>query len=134
MRNRRTLRRLARTGDAVLISIAGHCARAVPPAESLITSEGLVLTVWYSYDAQGNRTAATSFAHRPGDTDAAEVLTYDGFGKVPSVSDPPADRYRFTGRELESLTCMQYNQARYFDPGPGRWLTEDCRRPCNTEG
>jgi RHS repeat-associated protein len=125
MPNRRTLRRLARTGDPVLLSIAGPRAGAVSPAESLITSEGLVLRLWYSYDAEGNRTAVTSFAHRPGEPDAPEIVSYDGFGNALSMSDPPADRYHFTGRDLASVTAMQYNRARYFDPKPGRWLTEE---------
>jgi RHS repeat-associated protein len=125
MPNRRTLRRLARTGDAVLTSVAGHRARAVPPAASLITSEWFLLTLWYSYDHEGNRTAVTSFAHRPGEADAPQIVSYDGFGKALRVSDPPADRYRFTGRDLESVTALQHNRARCFDPRPGRRLTED---------
>jgi RHS repeat-associated protein len=132
MPNRRTRRRLVCTGHPVLVAIAGPRAR--PPAESLTPSEPLVQTFCYSYDHEGNRTSVPSFAPRPGEPEAAEIVTYDGFAKVLSVSDPPADRFRFTGRELESLTALQYNQARYFDPKPGRWLTEDCRRPCNTEG
>jgi RHS repeat-associated protein len=125
MPNRRTLRRLARTGHPVLVAPAGHRARAVPPAESLTPSEALVQTFWYSYDNEGKRTSITFFAHRPGEAEPAEIVTYDGFGKVLGVSDPPEDRYRFTGRDLESITGLQSNQARYFDPRPGRWLTED---------
>jgi RHS repeat-associated protein len=125
MPNRRMLRRLARTGDPVLISGAGHRARATPPAESLTPSDAVVLTVWYSYDAQGNRAAVPSFAHRPGEAEAAEIATYDGFGRVRRVTELAPDHYRFTGRELDSVTGLQYNRARCFDPSPGRWLTEE---------
>jgi RHS repeat-associated protein len=35
------------------------------------------------------------------------------------------DRYSFTARELDSVTALQYNRVRCFDPTPGRWLTEE---------
>ncbi|GIW82858.1 MAG: hypothetical protein KatS3mg105_4665 [Gemmatales bacterium] len=37
----------------------------------------------------------------------------------------PSGRYRFTGREFESITGFQYHRARYYDPGTGRWISPD---------
>ncbi|GIW82876.1 MAG: hypothetical protein KatS3mg105_4683 [Gemmatales bacterium] len=37
----------------------------------------------------------------------------------------PSGRYRFTGREFESITGFQYHRARYYDPGTGRWISQD---------
>ncbi|GIW80237.1 MAG: hypothetical protein KatS3mg105_2044 [Gemmatales bacterium] len=37
----------------------------------------------------------------------------------------PSGRYRFTGREFESITGFQYHRARYYDPGTGRWTSQD---------
>ncbi|GIW79459.1 MAG: hypothetical protein KatS3mg105_1266 [Gemmatales bacterium] len=37
----------------------------------------------------------------------------------------PSGRYRFTGREFDSETGLQYHRDRYYDPATGRWLTED---------
>jgi RHS repeat-associated protein len=124
--NPRTLRRLARIGHPVLVAVAGHRARAGPPAAPPTSPwETLVQTFSYTSDSEGNRIAVTSFAHRPGEAETPEIVSYDGFGKVLSVRDPPADRYHFTGRVLESVTALQYNRARCFDPKPGRWLTEE---------
>jgi RHS repeat-associated protein len=35
------------------------------------------------------------------------------------------DRYQYTGREFDSVTGLQYNRARYYDPTVGRWTQED---------
>ncbi|GIW80231.1 MAG: hypothetical protein KatS3mg105_2038 [Gemmatales bacterium] len=37
----------------------------------------------------------------------------------------PTGRYRFTGREFESITGFQYHRARYYDPSTGRWTSQD---------
>ncbi|GIW82879.1 MAG: hypothetical protein KatS3mg105_4686 [Gemmatales bacterium] len=37
----------------------------------------------------------------------------------------PSGRYRFTGREFESITGFQYHRARYYDPATGRWTSQD---------
>ncbi|GIW80229.1 MAG: hypothetical protein KatS3mg105_2036 [Gemmatales bacterium] len=37
----------------------------------------------------------------------------------------PSGRYRFTGREFESITGFQYHRARYYDPRTGRWISQD---------
>src|SRR5262249_280120 len=53
-------------------------------------------------------------------------LNYDSFGNVLSESSPAfGDRYRFTGREFDSATGLQYNRARYYDPSIGRWTSQD---------
>ena len=54
------------------------------------------------------------------------TITYDGFGNVLSNSNSSfTDRYLYTGRELDSVTGLQYNRARYYDPTVGRWTQED---------
>jgi RHS repeat-associated protein len=63
-------------------------------------------------------------------TDASGVvqdhLEYDGFGNVTSESNPAfGDRYKWTGREFDAVTGLQYNRARYYDPKIGRWISED---------
>ncbi len=35
------------------------------------------------------------------------------------------DRFKWTGRELDSETGLQYNRARYYDPKTGRWISQD---------
>ena len=51
------------------------------------------------------------------------TITYDGFGNVLSDSNSSfTDRYLYTGRELDSVTGLQYNRARIMIPrwGDGR--------------
>ena len=36
-----------------------------------------------------------------------------------------AGRYLWTGREYDSLTGLQYNRGRYYDPSTGRWISQD---------
>jgi RHS repeat-associated protein len=52
-------------------------------------------------------------------------LDYDGYGNVTESSTGYGDRYKWTGREFDYATGLQYNRARYYDPIAGRWLNED---------
>ena len=53
-------------------------------------------------------------------------LKYDTYGNVVSESNPSfKTRYRFTGRELDSETGLQYNRARYYVSASGLFLSED---------
>jgi RHS repeat-associated protein len=53
-------------------------------------------------------------------------LTYDGFGNVlTNTTGVNGDRYGFTSRELDSVTGLQYNWARYYDPALGKWTSMD---------
>jgi RHS repeat-associated protein len=55
-----------------------------------------------------------------------DTIAYDGFGNVSTETDANyGGRYKWTGREVETETNLQYNRARYFDPKIGGWLTED---------
>src|SRR5262249_47179883 len=52
--------------------------------------------------------------------------SYDSFGNViaPSAAAVPT-RFLFSGRELDVETGLYYFRARYYDPGIGRFLSED---------
>src|SRR5207244_1889905 len=52
-------------------------------------------------------------------------VDYDGFGNATETQPANGDRYKWTGRELDSETGLQYNRARYFDPKSGRWTSQD---------
>jgi RHS repeat-associated protein len=53
-------------------------------------------------------------------------IDYDGFGNVTNETQSGnGDRYKWTGREFDSETGLQYNRARYYLPGAGRWTTQD---------
>jgi RHS repeat-associated protein len=53
-------------------------------------------------------------------------ITYDSFGSVLSESVPAeGDRFKYTGREYDAETGLYYYRARYYDPGMGRFISED---------
>jgi RHS repeat-associated protein len=53
-------------------------------------------------------------------------MTYDPFGNVLSETNPSyGDRYKYTGRELDAETNLQYNRARYYDTVHGRFISQD---------
>src|SRR5262249_39474546 len=53
-------------------------------------------------------------------------LDYSGFGGVTNETNTAnGDRYKFTAREYDSESGLQYNRARYYDSVVGRWITPD---------
>jgi RHS repeat-associated protein len=55
-----------------------------------------------------------------------DTITYDGFGNVTNeTSIANGDRWKFTGREFDSETGLQFNRARYYDGTDGRWVNQD---------
>jgi RHS repeat-associated protein len=53
-------------------------------------------------------------------------LRYDSFGIITSQTSPAiSTRFNYTGRELEAETGLYFYRARYYDPGVGRFLSED---------
>jgi RHS repeat-associated protein len=61
------------------------------------------------------------------DQDGAAVshVMYDAFGNIVGGTGVLLTRYLWTGRELDTLTGLQYNRNRWYDPTLGRWLSED---------
>jgi RHS repeat-associated protein len=55
-----------------------------------------------------------------------DIIAYDGFGNVTSESSASfGDRYKWTGREYDAESGLQYNRGRYYDPKVGRWISQD---------
>jgi RHS repeat-associated protein len=54
-------------------------------------------------------------------------LDYDGYGNVVSETSPTVygDRYKFTGREYDAETGLEYGRARPGNPKTGSWMGED---------
>ncbi|MFT3881790.1 MAG: RHS repeat-associated core domain-containing protein [Gemmatales bacterium] len=78
-------------------------------------------TGWYLTDRLGTVNQVTNMAGV-----VLDAITYDGFGQVVSESMPTyGDRFKWTGREYNADTGLQYNRARYYLSSTGRWLSED---------
>ncbi len=76
---------------------------------------------WYLTDRQGSVRNLTDASGTLQDT-----ITYDGFGNVASESNSSfGDRYKYTAREFDSETGLQYNRRRYYSAAIGRWTSQD---------
>jgi RHS repeat-associated protein len=90
-------------------------ARAIPSGQ---TNSGIA---WYLTDQQGS---VRDLMDNTGIVQ--DHLDYSGFGGVVTETNTSCgDRYKWTGREFDYDTGLQYNRARYYDPSTGRWLSED---------
>lgn len=73
------------------------------------------------YDGLGSVVAATN-----SNGQVVAQMAYDAFGKVFSQSGQAQDvRYGFTGRPMDKDIGLQYNRARIYDAGVGRWNRAD---------
>lgn len=67
-----------------------------------------------SITSLSNQTAALSVTY-----------TFDSFGKLTAATGTITNPFRYTGREFDTETGIYYYRARYFDPGTGRFVSED---------
>jgi RHS repeat-associated protein len=67
-----------------------------------------------SISSLGNLTGAISNSY-----------TYDAFGDATALSGSFVNPYRYTGRDYDLETGLQYSRARYYDPSIGRFINED---------
>src|SRR5581483_6230740 len=76
---------------------------------------------WYLTDHLGSIREVINSANT-----TTDVVAYDAFGNVTSESNSTfGDRYKFTARELDGVTGLQFNSARYYNPTNGRWTSLD---------
>jgi RHS repeat-associated protein len=76
---------------------------------------------WYLPDHLGSVRVVMNSA----DT-TTDVVSYDGFGNITVESNSTfGDRYKWTGRELDTETGLEYNRARYYYAPVGRWISQD---------
>ncbi len=53
-------------------------------------------------------------------------ITYDSYGRVTGESNPGANhRFGFNGRDRERESGLVYYRSRYYEPGTGRFLSQD---------
>jgi RHS repeat-associated protein len=74
------------------------------------------------YDQDG-LSSVTSLSNSAGAL--AQTYTYDSFGNTTASSGSLVNPFRFTAREFDSETSIQFSRARYYDPSIGRFTSED---------
>jgi RHS repeat-associated protein len=79
--------------------------------------------------------AGTSYCHADGLGSIASLTSpagavaasyvYDSFGNLTASTGTVTNPFQYTARELDSETSIYYYRARYYDPGAGRFSSED---------
>jgi RHS repeat-associated protein len=77
-------------------------------------------TSYYQADGLGSITSLSNAAGA-----LAQTYTFDSFGKQISSSGSLTNPFQFTSREFDTETNLYYLRERYYDPQPGRFLSED---------
>src|SRR5207249_3566830 len=118
-----------------LYTAADADLRAVLPGPLLHGSSRLLASALVGFVAEQSAKA------RPGErlVGSTEVLE-SGFAKLKNLEKGQArggftglvlgwgavpDRYKYTGREWDSVTQLQYSRARWYNPATGKWLSQD---------
>jgi RHS repeat-associated protein len=78
---------------------------------------------YYEADGLGSITSLSSSTGTDANTD-----TYDSFGKVTNFTGTLSNPFRYTAREFDAESNLDYYRARYYDPTSGRFLSEDLLR------
>jgi len=77
-------------------------------------------TSFYEADGLNSITSLSSAAGA-----LANTYTYDSFGNVTNSTGTVGNPFKYTGRELDSETGLNYNRARYYNSATGRFTSED---------
>jgi RHS repeat-associated protein len=76
---------------------------------------------WYLTDRLGSVRDVTNAAGT-----VQDHIDFSAFGGVVTETNSSiGDRYKWTGREYDGTSGLQYNRARYYDCAVGRWTTQD---------
>ena len=87
--------------------------------EPLVMYRGLT-TAHFHADGLGSITSLTD-----GVGQVAASYVYDSFGKLTASTGTITNPFQYTGREFDSEAGLYYYRARYHDPTPGRFLSQD---------
>jgi RHS repeat-associated protein len=77
-------------------------------------------TSYYELDGAGSVTSLTNVSGA-----IEDGYTYDSFGKLVASMGSVTNPFRYTSRDFDSETGLQYNRARYYDSTTGRFISED---------
>jgi len=81
---------------------------------------------YYELDGLGTVTSLTGSSGS-----ISNSYTYDSFGNTTATSGSVLNPYRYTARDYDAETGLQYSRARYYSSDLGRFLSED---PIKFEG
>src|SRR2546426_6306957 len=77
-------------------------------------------TSYYHADGLGS---VSSLSNAAGSI--ANTYTYDSFGKLANSTGSLTNPFRYTGRDFDTETNLQFSRARYYDSQAGRFISGD---------
>jgi RHS repeat-associated protein len=77
------------------------------------------------YQSDGLR-SITTLSNAAGSV--SQTYTYDSFGNMTALTGALTNPFRFTGREFDTETSLQFSRHRYYDASIGRFAGEDLIR------
>jgi RHS repeat-associated protein len=100
-------------------SVVARYAQGQNIDEPLAESRSSTIS-FYEADGLGSVTSLTNSSGT-----IANSYTYDSFGKLTASTGSITNPFRYTGRDFDTETSLQYNRARYYDSSTGRFASED---------
>lgn len=88
--------------------------------EKIVTMDNEESTTYPITDHLGSPTIVTNQAGQ-----AVEINDYESYGKLKSTSSSIDNNYKFTGKEYDEESALQYYGARYMDNEIGRFVSVD---------
>ncbi len=101
----------------------GAIARYSQNEENLDEPLAMLRSSTTSYFEQDGLGSVTTLSNAAGAL--AQTYTYDSFGNQTASSGSLTNPFRFTAREWDMETNLQFSRARYYDPSSGRFISED---------
>jgi RHS repeat-associated protein len=80
----------------------------------------------YWYQTDNLASVRDVFASSGSDTYVLDHVDYSAFGVITTeTSASVGGRLKYTGEPWDVNTGLQYNNARYYSPGTGQWISQD---------
>jgi RHS repeat-associated protein len=92
--------------------------RAIDAMLARETSGGTV--AWYLTDRLGT---VRDIVNNSGTV--IDHIDYTAYGIATETSSSNGDRFKYAGMELDAVTGLDYDRARWYDPNSGRFLAQD---------
>ncbi|PQO43512.1 RHS repeat-associated core domain-containing protein [Blastopirellula marina] len=99
-----------------------------PQVDQLLADEnGAGDVLWALTDQQNTVRDYVQYDDLLDATTAVNHIAYDASGQVASETSGTLDafRFRYTGKYVDTLTELQYNVNRWYDPTTARWMSQD---------
>jgi len=81
------------------------------------------VTSYYEVDGLSSTTSLSNGAGA-----LAQTYMFDSFGNLTASTGSLTNPFRYTARDFDSETGLQFSRARYYDPQAGRFISEDPMR------